>query len=153
MNPFDQVRKVSLEENDDMDVDRLMDALVPASDSSSSSSSTEIRELQDVPIANDISKINEIRKTVDKIGEHNKKLEIMLQQYELATDPNEKISMQKQISQMIQHTNTIAANGRVISSWMAFISLSIHYKHSSFTTTSSLAMLLQLVYTSCAFPS
>lgn len=116
MNPFDQVRKVSLEEKDDMDVDRLMDALVPASDSSSSSSSTEIRELQDVPIANDISKINEIRKTVDKIGEHNKKLEIMLQQYELATDPNEKISMQKQISQMIQHTNTIAANGRVISS-------------------------------------
>lgn len=153
MNPFDQVRKVSLEEKDDMDVDRLMDALVPASDSSSSSSSTEIRELQDVPIANDISKINEIRKTVDKIGEHNKKLEIMLQQYELATDPNEKISMQKQISQMIQHTNTIAANGRVISSWMALLSCSIRYKHSSFTTTSSLAMLLQLVYTSCAFPS
>lgn len=116
MNPFDQVRKVSLGENDDMDVDRLMDALVPASDSSSSSSSTEIRELQDVPIANDISKINEIRKTVDKIGKHNKKLEIILQQYESATDPNEKISLQKQISQMIQHTNTIAANGRVISS-------------------------------------
>ena len=153
MNPFDQVRKVSLEDNDDMDVDRLMDALVPASDSSSSSSSTDIRELQDVPIANDISKINEIRKTVDKIGEHNKKLEIILQQYESAADPNEKISLQKQISQMIQHTNTIAANGRVISSWMAFISFSIQSKHSSFTTTSSLAMLLQRVFTSCAFPS
>lgn len=33
---------------------------------------------------------------------------------------------------------------------MAFISFSIQSKHSSFTTTSSLAMLRQLVFTSCA---
>lgn len=36
---------------------------------------------------------------------------------------------------------------------MALIPSSIHYRHSSFTTTSSLAMLQQLVFTSCAFPS
>lgn len=136
MNPFDQVRKVSLEENDDTDVDRLMEALVPASESSSSSSSTEIRELQDVPIANDISKINEIRKTVDKIGEHIKKLEIILQQYESATNPDEKIALQKQISHMIHQTNTIAANGRVTFCFITLLYSSFRYKHSSFTTTS-----------------
>lgn len=113
MNPFDQVRKVSLEDNDNMDVDRLMEALVPVSDSSSSSNSSEILEQQNIPITTDISKINDIRKMVDKIGEHNKKLEILLQQYESATDENEKVSLQKQISHMIQQTNTIAATGRV----------------------------------------
>lgn len=151
MNPFDQVRKVSLEKDDEMDVDRLMEALVPVSESSSSSksSSSEVHEQEEIPIANDISKINDIRKTVDKIGEHNKKLEIMLQQYESATNQNEKVSLQKQISQMIQQTNTIAANGRVIHAFN--FKCSFHYKHSSSTIISFLAMLLQQVFISRTF--
>ena len=68
----------------------------------------------DESIAKSITKIEDIRKTVSQIKDVNSTLEKLVHTYESTFSPDDRLIVQKKISNVIERGNSIAASSRVI---------------------------------------
>ena len=88
---------------------------------------------QDETIVTSIHKIDDIRKTVNQMKDVNTTLETMLRTYETIPSSDDRLSLQKKISLIIERGNGIAASSRVGS--VSILLCSSPFKPSSWTTT------------------
>lgn len=120
MNPFDDTTRRSSSSSTSAsgdEVEHLLKELVPTSyswENSHSPRSTErVPTKQDETIVTSVHKIDDIRKTVNQMKDVNVALETMLHTYEVSPNPDDRLSLQKKISLIIERGNAIAASSRV----------------------------------------
>ena len=101
---------------------------------------------EDDNIAKSITKIEDIRKTVSQIKDVNTALEKLIHTYESTFSPDDRLVVQKKISNVIERGNSIAASSRVRNIKKYFHSS--QFKHLSLTITIDCEEVFLRVYTS-----
>ena len=101
---------------------------------------------EDDNIAKSITKIEDIRKTVSQIKDVNTALEKLIPNYESTFSPDDRLVVQKKISNVIERGNSVAASSRVRTIKKYFHSLP--FKHLSLTITIDCEEVFLRVYTS-----